>query len=142
MTRVIDFHTHAFPDPVAARAIPALEGAGQVTACLDGRIDSLLGSMDEAGIGKSVLCSIATRPEQFASILSWSEAIRSERIIPFPSVHPDATEALEQISSIREAGFLGIKMHPSKISCWTKSGCGRSMKDHGRWSDFGDAHRL
>lgn len=112
MTQIIDFHTHIFPDQVAARAIPALEEAGQVTACLDGRLDSLLSSMDGAGIEKSVICSIATRPEQFASILSWSEAIRSERIIPFPSFHPEAPEALAQISAIREAGFPGIKMHP------------------------------
>jgi len=112
MTQIIDFHTHAFPDPVAARAIPALEEAGHVSACLDGRIESLLASMNQAGIGKSVICSIATRPEQFASILSWSEAIRSERIIPFPSFHPEAPDGLEQISAIRAAGFLGIKMHP------------------------------
>jgi len=112
MTPIIDFHAHAFPDQVAARAIPALEAAGKVTANLDGRIDSLLASMDTAGIAKSVICSIATRPEQFASILSWSRDIRSERIIPFPSFHPDAPDALAQIGAIREAGFSGIKMHP------------------------------
>ena len=112
MTQIIDFHTHIFPDQVAARAIPALEEAGQVTACLDGRLDSLLASMDQAGIEKSVICSIATRPEQFASILSWSQAIRSARIIPFPSFHPEAADALAQISAIQKAGFSGIKMHP------------------------------
>ena len=112
MTRIIDFHTHAFPDQVAPRAIPALEEAGQVTASLDGRLDSLLASMDRAGIAQSVLCSIATRPEQFAPILSWSQDIRSPRIIPFPSFHPEAPDALAQISAIRAAGFVGIKMHP------------------------------
>jgi hypothetical protein len=112
MTRIIDFHTHAFPDPVAARAIPALEEAGQVTACLDGRVESLLASMDGAGIEQSVLCSIATRPEQFAPILSWSREIRSDRIIPFPSFHPAAGDALAQIGAIRAAGFAGIKLHP------------------------------
>jgi len=112
MTCIIDFHTHAFPDLVAARAIPALEEAGHVRACLDGCIDSLLASMDKAGFEKSVICSIATRPEQFAPILSWSQDIRSGRIIPFPSFHPDAPDALKQIATIREAGFCGIKMHP------------------------------
>lgn len=109
---IIDFHAHAFPDPVAARAIPALEHAGQVTALLDGRLDSLVASMDRAGIARSVICSIATRPEQFASILAWSASIRSERIIPFPSFHPASPDALAQIAAIRAAGFVGIKMHP------------------------------
>jgi len=109
---IIDFHAHAFPDPVAARAIPALEHAGQVTALLDGRLASLLASMDRAGIAQSVICSIATRPEQFASIISWSKSIRSERLIPFPSFHPAAPDAVEQIAAIRAAGFPGLKMHP------------------------------
>ena len=112
MTLIIDFHTHAFPDQVADRAIPALEGAGQVTAHLDGRLSSLIASMNTAGIEKSVICSIATSPKQFASILSWSKDIRSNRIIPFPSFHPEASDAIAQIAAIREAGFAGIKMHP------------------------------
>lgn len=112
MLGIIDFHTHAFPDPVAAAAVPALAEAGQVTPCLDGRIDSLLTAMDQVGVEKSVLCSIATRPGQFESILNWSKAIRSERIIPFPSFHPESPEALVQIQTIGAEGFRGIKMHP------------------------------
>lgn len=109
---IIDFHTHAFPDPVAAKAIPALEQKGNVKANLDGRIDSLLTSMETAGIDKSVLCSIATSPNQFEAILAWSQQIRSERIIPFPSCHPADPRALDNIARIAGEGFVGIKMHP------------------------------
>lgn len=112
MPQIIDFHAHAFPDPVAAAAVPALAEKGQVNPCLDGRIDSLLAAMDQAGVEKSVLCSIATRPGQFESILSWSKAVRSERIIPFPSFHPESPEAMLQIRTIAAEGFKGIKMHP------------------------------
>ncbi len=112
MPGIIDFHAHAFPDQVAAAAVPALAAKGNVNPCLDGRIDSLLAAMDQAGVEKSVLCSIATRPGQFASILAWSQAIRSARIVPFPSSHPASPQALEEIRAIREAGFKGIKLHP------------------------------
>jgi len=112
MTRIIDFHTHAFPDAVAARAIPSLEKAGNVQACSDGTITGLLGSMDRAGIEKSVICSIATRVEQFQAILDWSTTIRSERLIPLPSVHPDDPNLREHIKKIQEADFAGIKLHP------------------------------
>ncbi|MBU0675133.1 MAG: amidohydrolase family protein [Proteobacteria bacterium] len=112
MPGIIDFHTHAFPDAVAVQAVPALAAKGKVTPCLDGRIESLLTSMNLAGVDKSVLCSIATRPGQFDSILAWSKSIRSERIIPFPSFHPENPKALENIRIIREEGFKGIKMHP------------------------------
>lgn len=83
-----------------------------IKSYLDGRISSLLESMNAAGIDKSVICSIATRPRQFEPILQWSKEIRSQRIIPFPSVHPKDPNADKQIDEIRNSGFLGIKIHP------------------------------
>jgi predicted TIM-barrel fold metal-dependent hydrolase len=112
MAGFIDIHTHAFPDPVAAVAIPALEKEGNIKAYLDGTVAALLASMDRSGIDQSVLCSIATRPEQFTSILDWSKAIRSERIIPFPSLHPTDPHLLEHLQVIHDQGFKGVKMHP------------------------------
>jgi len=112
MSGFIDFHTHAFPDNLAATAIPYLEKEGNIKAFLDGTVGSLLASMDRSGIEKSVIGSIATKPSQFESILSWSRKIAGSRIIPFPSFHPAAPDRLEQIARIRAAGFKGIKMHP------------------------------
>ena len=110
---VIDIHTHAFPDHLAARAMAQLQSQTDVvTAALDGTIGGLLRSMDGAGIDASVVASIATRPEQFEPILHWSAAIRSSRIVPFPSVHPAAPEAAEQVRRIAAEGFRGIKLHP------------------------------
>jgi len=85
---IIDFHAHAFPDALAERAIAHLEKEGNAKAFLDGKVSSLLASMDSAGIERAVVCSIATKPEQFAPILKWSREIASQRIIPLPSVHP------------------------------------------------------
>ncbi len=112
MAGYIDFHTHAFPDQIAPMAIQALEKKGNVKAYLDGTVDDLLSSMDRAGIERSVVCSIATRPEQFHPILNWSQSIRSERIIPLPSVHPRDPEAMAHLLEIKDQGFIGLKMHP------------------------------
>ena len=112
MPGIIDFHAHAFPDQIAASAIPYLEEEGDVKANHDGRISSLLAIMDREGVDKSVICCIATRPSQFEAIVSWSKQISSDRIIPFPSFHPDDPQAVEHISQIKEEGFKGIKMHP------------------------------
>jgi predicted TIM-barrel fold metal-dependent hydrolase len=109
---IIDFHTHIFPDEVAARAIPHLEEVGGIKAFCDGTRQGLLDSMRRAGVDKSVVCTIATKPEQFESILAWAGTLQSERLIPFPSVHPAAPDCLAQIDKIKEAGFAGIKMHP------------------------------
>jgi predicted TIM-barrel fold metal-dependent hydrolase len=110
---IIDFHTHAFPDALAPRAMKALlEEAPGIKAYLDGTVGDLLRSMDDAGIEKSVICSIATKPEQFEPILRWSAQIRSERLIPFPSVHPADGACAAHIRQIRAEGFPGIKLHP------------------------------
>ncbi|MCM8769760.1 MAG: amidohydrolase family protein [Candidatus Omnitrophica bacterium] len=109
---VIDFHTHAFPDNLAERAMKALAEEGNIPYYLDGKVSSLLASMDKAGITKSALCSIATKVNQFASILKWSEEIRTDRIIPFPSLHPDDPDWPQHIRCIKKANFPGIKMHP------------------------------
>jgi len=109
---IVDFHTHAFPDALAVRAIRTLEEEGGIKAHLDGKVSSLLLSMDKHGIEKSVVCSIATKPSQFDSILKWCKEIQSERIIPFPSFHPGDPDYRERISEIKGEGFKGIKFHP------------------------------
>jgi len=116
MQGIIDFHTHAFPDELAERAIKVLLEEAQkiydVRAYLDGKVSSLLASMDRSGIEKSVICSIATRPSQFDPILEWSRQVMSDRIIPFPSLHPEAKDAVEQVQRVRAEGFKGVKFHP------------------------------
>ncbi len=110
---IIDIHTHAFPDHLAARAMTQLQAeTDQVIAVLDGTVGDLLKSMDRAGISASVVASIATKPTQFDSILRWSDTIRSERIIPFPSLCPKADGAVDQVRRVAAEGFRGIKLHP------------------------------
>ncbi len=112
--KIIDFHTHAFPDAVAERAIASLRvaAAAHTRAYLDGRVDSLIASMDAAGIDRSVICTIATKPEQFDGILRWCLSIRGERIVPLASIHPFANDVAAQVARVAEAGLAGIKLHP------------------------------
>lgn len=112
MKTIVDFHTHIFPDNVAQKAIPYLENEGNVEAFLDGTRQSLLNSMEKCGISTSIICSIATKVSQFEPILDFCKEIQSEKLVPFPSVHPDDPDVVEKIKLIRQEGFLGIKMHP------------------------------
>lgn len=112
MTGIVDFHTHAFPDALAERAMQSLEHGASTKAVLDGRLSSLLASMERSGVAKSVVCSIATKPSQFEPILQWSKEIRSERIIPLLSVHPADSGYAEKIEIVKGEGFKGIKLHP------------------------------
>jgi len=111
--RILDFHTHAFPDSLAERAIASLAAASNgVQPETDGTVGSLLTLMDKHGVEKAVIASIATKPEQAPKILDWSLQVRSDRIIPFASAHPDSTDIPGDIERAVAAGLLGIKLHP------------------------------
>ncbi len=109
---VVDFHTHAFPDAIAPVALEKLSASAGFVPHGDGTIDGLLSSMDRCGVAVSVVHSIATSPRQVESIRRWALAIRSPRIVPFPSVHPDSRTVREELATIARDGFLGIKLHP------------------------------
>jgi hypothetical protein len=110
---IIDFHAHAFPDQLADRAIETLNAGvpEEAHAVLDGTVGDLLRSMDRAGIDKSVICSIATAPKQMRPILDWSLSIRSDRIEPLGSVHPDCEDPRAAVHEVARAGLRGIKLH-------------------------------
>lgn len=110
--RIIDIHTHAFPDELAEQTVPRLCRFAGVRAALDGKISSLTAEMDRLGIEAAVVLTIATRPGQFQSILGWCMSVASPRLFPFASVHPDDPEAPEKIDRVHEAGLKGVKLHP------------------------------
>ena len=102
---------------MAEKAVPQLEAEAQrvgvdVRAHLSGKVSDLLAALDANGIQKAVICSIATKPEQFAPILKWSREIATERLIPLASIHPADPRRVERVAEIRAAGLLGIKLHP------------------------------
>jgi len=111
--KTIDFHTHAFPDQLAGNALDQLHtNSGDYLAYHNGTVQGLLQSMDRAGIEKSVVVSIATKPKQVERITDWAISIRSDRIIPFPSIHPLFSNFESELDRIKSAGLQGIKLHP------------------------------
>jgi uncharacterized protein len=110
---IIDFHTHAFPDELAPRAVKKLlsESPG-ISEFLDGTVKALTDSMNRNGISRSMICCIATTPEQFTPIFNWCKKAQTDRLIMFPSIHPADTKWKDRIALIKDAGFKGIKMHP------------------------------
>ena len=108
----IDIHAHAFPDAVAPRAIRELEARAEWHPVSDGTITGLLADMDAAGVDVAAVCPIATRPDQVEGILQWCRTIRSDRIAPLPSPHPDAPDVEQWIRRFADEGFRGVKLHP------------------------------
>jgi predicted TIM-barrel fold metal-dependent hydrolase len=86
--QIIDSHCHIWPEKVAQKAKDFLEQAFNHKMIDLPVADNLLKYMDEAGISKSVVSSVASRPDQVISINNWLFSIKNERFIPFASMHP------------------------------------------------------
>jgi len=111
---LIDFHTHAFPGAIAARAVGKLSfESGGLEPQTDGTLASLKAQMEKDGVTLSVVQSIATNPGQQHKVNDFAIQINGmEGFAAFGSVHPDAPDALEELERIHAAGLKGVKLHP------------------------------
>lgn len=110
---VIDFHTHAFPDAIAERAIASLvESSGGIyPPCSDGTAAGLLACMDRFGVSASVLQPVITKPSQLHSLNEWAKSLSSDRLIPFGGIHPRTENYKEDIDFVASLGLKGLKFH-------------------------------
>lgn len=111
---LIDFHTHAFPEKIAGKAIASLaHAAGGLAPQTNGTVASLKAEMARDGVDISVVQSIATNPHQQTKVNDFAISINADpAIVAFGSVHPDAPDALDELERIADAGLKGVKLHP------------------------------
>ena len=111
---LIDFHTNAFPDKIAQRAIEKLSlASGGLIPQTNGGINSLKEQMKSDGVDISVVLSIATNPAQQKNVNDFASVINAEdSLFAFGSVHPDAPDALDELDRIKSLGLKGVKLHP------------------------------
>lgn len=114
--KLIDFHTHIFPDSIALRAAQnigtyySLDMEGDGTA-------ALMRARVPAGMDvRFVISSAAMKPKNAlpGNDFVLATAAADSAYIPFGSFHPDMGQdaALAEIERVAEAGIKGIKIHP------------------------------
>lgn len=110
---IIDFHTHVFPEKIAAGTIEKLENFAHIKAQSDGLLEGLKASMQEAGVDYSVILPVVTRPSQFQSVNAYAASINGQDgIISFGGIHPDSDDCEAELQQIAELKLPGIKLHP------------------------------
>ncbi|MCL1798732.1 MAG: amidohydrolase family protein [Eggerthellaceae bacterium] len=110
---IIDFHTHAFPDAIAATTIEKLlaEIDNLYPAVHDGTVSGLVGVMDEWGIDLSVVQPVITRASQVNTINAWAQGICSDRLVSFGAIYPHSKDYKKEIDLVVDLGLKGLKFH-------------------------------
>ncbi|MBR6967699.1 MAG: amidohydrolase family protein [Ruminococcus sp.] len=109
--RYFDFHTHAFTDQLAPRALSGLAETSGIAPATDGTLDGLRRKMAENGIDRAMILPVATKPSQQTAINNWAAEIMGGGIYCCGTVHPDAGDALAEVERIRSLGLYGVKFH-------------------------------
>lgn len=114
---LIDFHTHCFPDGLAARAVGSLTERSGLKPCFSGTKDGLLQLMQAEGVDRAVVLNIATNSSQMHKVNDFAIALHEGGLplYSFGSVHPDAPDIGPELDRLQAAGIRGIKIHPDYI---------------------------
>ena len=114
---IIDIHTHMFPSRIAAPALQSMQQNSHIALFSDGTEAGLVRCMRKAGIGLSVVQPVATNPEKVSRIndaaILVNEHFRETGILSFGGIHPACSYWEAELERIREAGIIGIKLHPA-----------------------------
>ena len=109
---MIDFHTHMFPEKIAAKTLAFLAERCQTEPATNGMADGLHASTEEAGLDCSVVLPVVTKPSQFDSINRFASRFQEGKLLSFGGIHPDSEDYKGQLKILKEFGFKGIKLHP------------------------------
>lgn len=116
MQAVFDFHTHIFPEKIAAKA------ASGICEFYDfpkdnlkkGTKEDLLSGLKCGVIGKALCFSVATVPKQVPSINDFlvSAVSDTDALIAYGAMHPFYDDIENEMERIKSLGLLGVKLHP------------------------------
>lgn len=116
MNRIIDFHTHTFPDKIAASTVEMLAQKSHTRPFSDGTAGGLSARARAAGVTLSIVLPVATNPRQVAHINDFAartnEHTEQTGLLSFGCIHPDCPEWKAELDRIAALGLKGVKLHP------------------------------
>ena len=120
--KIIDFHTHTFPDKIARAALDSLQHSSESKAHTDGTVSGLRNSMKEAGIDISIVLPVVTNPSKSSSMNNYAarlnESFEKTGVFSIGGIHPQTPDLKNVIKEAAGLGLKGLKLHPDyyKIS--------------------------
>lgn len=109
--KIIDIHTHIYPEKIAIKAISSLSDFYHLPMEGEGTAENLKSNMTEEM--RAVLLPVAVRPQNVDSIneFVYSKVSSDDKFIGFGTLHPHMENVGEEIEKIEKMGLKGVKFH-------------------------------
>ena len=112
--KIIDFHTHVYPDRLADKATRATCDFYGLDTEQTGTVDMLLQKGQAAGVTHYVLLPVAVHPNGVRRVNEFivEQLEQHPECYGFGTVHPDMEDMADELDYIRASGLIGVKLHP------------------------------
>lgn len=112
--RIIDVHTHIFPDNVAGKAVENIGKYYNQNMWGQGTVDALLESGRKIDVAYYIVHSSATRAGQVKAINNFIAGVvkQHKNFIGFGTLHKGLDDIDGEVERIQSIGLRGIKLHP------------------------------
>lgn len=112
--KIIDFHTHIYPESIAKKATDSICDFYGLETKLTGTASVLLEQGRKAGISGFVLLPVAVKSEQTHHINQFiaDEIKAHSEFFGFGALHAAMPDFNSEIDYIESVGLKGIKLHP------------------------------
>lgn len=115
MYKIIDTHSHIYPDAIAQKASDGTGKFYNIKMQNDGTVSRLLELSDIAKIDHHIVQSVATTPKQVSKINNFiCETVKQypDKFTGLGTMHPESENLEGDFNELCELGLKGIKLHP------------------------------
>ncbi len=113
--KIIDIHTHVYPDPIAQKATDSIKDFyGLGGGGMNGTVAMLMERGKMAGITQYVVLPVAVQPARTRHINDFilQQVAENEEFVGFGTVHAEMENIADEAQKILNLGLKGIKFHP------------------------------
>lgn len=112
--KLVDFHTHIYPDAIAGKATGSIEDFYSMKAENIGTTQRLLDVSRENGIVLNVVLPVAVKPSGVVSINNFAAEMQKEHkeFYAFGTIHAGMENIEAETERLMDMGLHGIKLHP------------------------------
>lgn len=112
--KIIDFHSHIYPEKIAAKAVDSIGDFYKIKMDCEGTAEKLLREGKKAGVNEYVVHSVAVTPHHVETINNFiiDECLKHSEFHGFATMHAGYENKIAEIERAKAAGLQGVKIHP------------------------------